>query len=184
MAGCIWFFAELAYISWVVCKDAHIISLPGSGRSASSRTQTRRSQRSLRSTTVIFLACLGTLRTSALTAPTCGSPAIAQRTRMATATIPSILTMSKKAPQAVTPWVTIWMIPAMRTGLKLWATVWSTFPFAMFMVLVSKAHKFYQLQENVWVVIQNMYREWDIRQNRDTGGFPYVKYGNNWHVKG
>ena len=23
-----------------------------------------------------------------------------------------------------------------------------------------------------------------IRQKRDTGGFPYVKYGNNWHVKG
>ena len=51
-------------------------------------------------------------------------------------------------------------------------------------VLVSKAHKFYQLQENVWVVIQNMYKEWDIWQNRDTGGIPYVKYGNNWHVKG
>ena len=38
-------------------------------------------------------------------------------------------------------------------------TVWSIFPFAMFMVLVSQAHKLYQLQENVWVVIQNMYRE-------------------------
>ena len=45
----------------------------------------------------------------------------------------------------------------------------------MLVVLVSNDHKVYKLFKNVWVIIQDMYREKDIGQKRGLGWFSMFK---------